>query len=247
MRDYRLLDFVIAIFVAVLIVSNIASSAKIVAVTPYLILDGGTLLFPLAYIFGDILTEVYGYDRSRRVIWSGFFAFTLSALVFHAVGRAPGAEGWGVFVVERMAPLLSSPPSAPIVFAQSAYDAILGGVSTGAIVVASIVAYFAGEFSNAFVLAKLKVRTAGRFLWVRTISSTLVGQGVDTVLFVLIATALGVFPRSVIVALTTANYFFKVAVEVVFTPFTYGIVNALKRVENEDYFDFRTNFNPFRV
>ncbi|MCS7039240.1 MAG: queuosine precursor transporter [Anaerolineae bacterium] len=252
-RSYRYYDLVMALFVSVLLLSNIASSAKLIDLRVSVLglrlaFDGGTILFPLAYIFGDTLTEVYGYARSRRVIWVGFGCALLMSLTLWALARLPADPAWGQFVYERMAatePHLPAPPDMAA-FGQAAYDAILGGVSTGAIIVASLVAYFAGEFSNSFVLAKLKVRTAGRFLWVRTIGSTLVGQGVDTGLFVLIATALGVFPWTVVLSLIVANYLFKVAVEVGFTPITYTIVNYLKRAENEDYFDRDTNFNPFR-
>jgi uncharacterized integral membrane protein (TIGR00697 family) len=165
-RSYRYLDLVMALFVTVLITSNIASSAKIIdwgfsLFGVRLAFDGGTLLFPISYIFGDVLTEVYGYARSRRVIWAGFAAALLMALVLAVVGALPPAEGW-----EN----------------QAAYHAILG--STGRIVAASLVAYFAGSFSNAGVLARLKVLTRGRWLWARTIGSTLVGEGVDTALFV---------------------------------------------------------------
>jgi uncharacterized integral membrane protein (TIGR00697 family) len=178
----------------------------------------------------------------------GFGCALLMSLTLWTLARLPADPAWGHFVYERMAattPTLPLPSDAAA-FGQAAYEAILGGVSTGAIIVASLVAYFAGEFSNAFVLAKLKVRTAGRLLWMRTIGSTLVGQGVDTGLFVLMATVLGVFPWTVVLSLIVANYLFKVAVEVGFTPFTYAIVNHLKRVENEDYFDRDTDFNPFR-
>jgi len=138
-------------------------------------------------------------------------------------------------------------PEDPVLFGQSAYDAILGGVSTGAIILASLVAYWTGEFSNSFVLAKMKVLTDGRWLWMRTIGSTLVGEGVDTVLFVLIATLLGVFPWAAALSLIVANYVFKVGIEVLFTPFTYLIVGWLKRKENEDYYDRDTDFNPFHL
>lgn len=252
-RSYRYYDLVMALFVSVLLLSNIASSAKLIDLRVSVLglrlaFDGGTILFPLAYIFGDTLTEVYGYARSRRVIWVGFGCALLMSLTLWSLARLPADPAWGQFVYERMAatePNLPAPPDMAT-FGQAAYDAILGGVSTGAIIVASLVAYFAGEFSNSFVLAKLKVRTAGRFLWIRTIGSTLVGQGVDTGLFVLIATVLGVFPWTVVLSLIVANYIFKVAVEVGFTPITYTIVNYLKRAENEDYFDRDTDFNPFR-
>jgi uncharacterized integral membrane protein (TIGR00697 family) len=233
-RAYHYYDFITALFVAVLLISNIASSAKIIdwGVTIFglpLAFDAGTLLFPISYIFGDVLTEVYGYKRSRRVIWAGFVSAGLMAATFWLVGWMPGERTW-----EAQA-------------GQAAYEAILGGVASGGIIVASLCAYFAGEFSNSFVLAKMKVATEGRWLWVRTIGSTLVGQGIDTVAFVLIATLFGVFPPEMALSLITANYIFKVAIEVIFTPVTYGVVNFLKRAEQEDYYDRETNFNPFSL
>jgi hypothetical protein len=233
-RGYRYLDTVTAIFVAVLLISNIASSAKIVdwGVSLFslrLAFDAGTLLFPVSYIFGDVLTEVYGYRRSRRVIWTGFGLSALMALVFWLVGRLPGEVEWETYA------------------GQEAYNAILGGVSSGGIIVASLVAYFAGEFSNSYVMAKMKIATGGRWLWARTIGSTLVGEGVDTALFVMIACLLAVFPWSIALTLIVTNYIFKVGVEALMTPLTYRIVNGLKRAEREDFYDYDTDFNPFRV
>ncbi len=251
-RSYRYFDIVMALFVTVLLLSNVASSAKLIDLGVSLFglrlaFDGGTLLFPLAYIFGDILTEVYGYSRSRKVIWTGFAAAALMSLTFWFLARLPGDPLWGEFVYDNMTQAVPDipKPSDPVLFGQAAYDAILGGVSTGAIIVASLVAYWAGEFSNSFVLAKMKVMTEGRWLWTRTIGSTLVGEGVDTTLFVLVATVLGVFPWGIALSLIVANYIFKVGIEVLFTPLTYLIVNGLKRKEREDYFDRDTDFNPF--
>jgi uncharacterized integral membrane protein (TIGR00697 family) len=233
---YKYADLITALFVAVLLVSNIASSAKIVdwGVSLFgvpLAFDAGTLLFPLSYIFGDVLTEVYGYRYGRRVIWTGFACSLLMSLTLWLVGALPGEASWESNV------------------GQGAYNSILGGVSSGAIVVASLVAYWAGEFSNSFVLAKMKIITRGRWLWTRTIGSTLVGQGVDTVLFVSIATLLGVpgFVPQIWLTLVLTNYIFKVGVEVLMTPVTYWVVNWLKRAENEDYYDYATDFNPFKI
>jgi hypothetical protein len=232
-RSYRYLDLVTALFVTVLVVSNIASSAKIVdwgvsILGLPLAFDAGTLLFPVSYIFGDILTEVYGYQRSRRVIWTGFACLGLSALVFWVVRLLPGEASWQGYA------------------GQSAYEAILGGMSSGGIVLASLAAYFAGEFSNSFVLAKLKVATAGRWLWMRTIGSTLVGEGVDTLAFVAIASLAGVFPWALFATLVLTNYLFKVGIEALMTPLTYLLVARLKHAEQEDYYDRNTDFNPFR-
>lgn len=234
MRQYRYYDLIMAAFVAVLLISNIASAAKIVdwgvsvAGLP-LAFDAGTLLFPVSYIFGDILTEVYGYARSRRVIWVGFAMSALMAFTFWVIARLPGEANWQATA------------------GQGAYDAILGGVSYGGIVVASLAAYFAGEFTNSFVLAKLKVATGGRHLWLRTIGSTLLGQAIDTIVFVLIASTFGVFPWAAALSIIVANYIFKVTVEVVFTPVTYRVVNFLKRAEGVDFYDTGTNFNPFKM
>ncbi len=230
----RYYDLVMVLFVTVLIVSNIASSAKIVdwGVSLFglsLAFDAGTILFPLSYIFGDVLTEVYGYGRARRVIWAGFGCLGISSSIFWVVRIMPGDASWQTYA------------------GQEAYDKILGGMSTGGIVLASLMGYFAGEFSNSFVLAKMKIVTRGRWLWTRTIGSTLVGEGVDTMVFVLIATVSKVFPWNLFATLVVTNYIFKVAVEIIMTPATYWAVDFLKGVEHEDYFDYETNFNPFRV
>jgi uncharacterized integral membrane protein (TIGR00697 family) len=235
-KSYKYFDLLMALFVTVLLVSNIASSAKIVdwGISIFglpLAFDAGTILFPISYIFGDILTEVYGYRRSRRVIWVGFFCSALMSLTLWLVGRLPGESTWQTQV------------------GQEAYMAVLGGVGSGAIVIASLAAYFGGEFSNSYVLARMKVLTKGRWLWTRTIGSTLVGQAFDTVLFVSFATLLNVpgFVPSIWLTLVLTNYIFKVGVEALMTPLTYQIVDRLKTVENEDYYDNNTNFNPFKI
>jgi queuosine precursor transporter len=220
-RLYRYIDLVTAAFVAVLIISNIAST-KILQMGPFSF-DGGTILFPLAYIFGDILTEVYGYQRSRRVIWIGFSAILLAALIFAVVDILPAAPGWEL---------------------QASYHSILGQAPR--IVAASLLAYFAGEFSNSFVLAKLKIATKGKWLWMRTIGSTLVGELVDTSIFLLVA-FLNVIPSQLLWAVFVSNFIFKVGVEALFTPITYKLTNWLKHKESEDYFDLDTNFNPFQL
>jgi uncharacterized integral membrane protein (TIGR00697 family) len=230
----RFIDLVTASFVTVLIVSNVASAAKIVdwGVSLFgvrLAFDAGTLLFPVSYVFGDVLTEVYGYRRSRRVIWTGFACLAAAALVLWVVRVLPGEEGWQSTV------------------GQAAYEGVLGGMSTGGIVLASLVAYLVGEFSNSVVLARMKVITRGRWLWLRTIGSTLVGEGLDTVIFVVIASLARVFPWSAFASLVLTNYLFKVGVEAAMTPVTYRIVNGLKRAEGVDWYDTDTDFNPFTV
>ncbi len=234
MKQYRFFDLIMAVFVTVLVVSNIASSAKIVdwgfsLFGVPMAFDAGTLMFPIAYIFGDILTEVYGYKRSRRVIWMGFACLVLSAVIFWIVRLMPGEVTWQGYAGD------------------AAYDAILGGMSTGGIVLASLAGYLIGEFTNSFILAKMKVLTDGRWLWMRTIGSTIFGELADTVMFVVVASAFGVFPWSLFITLTVTNYLFKCGVEALMTPVTYAVVHALKRAESEDYYDRDTNFNPFVV
>lgn len=231
-RSYRYFDLIMAAFVAVLIVSNIASSAKIVdwgfsLFGVPMAFDAGTLLFPVSYIFGDVLTEVYGYRRSRRVIWSGFACLALSALVFAVIGWLPGEAAWEEYA------------------GQTAYNAILGGISSGGIVLASLLGYFSGEFSNSFILAKMKILTRGKWLWTRTIGSTLVGELVDTLVFICTASLFKVFPWSLFLTLVLTNYLFKCGIEALMTPVTYRVVSQLKHIENEDYYDFNTDFNPF--
>ena len=218
-KTYKHLDFITVAFVVVLLVSNVAS-AKILLLGPFTF-DGGTILFPLSYIFGDILTEVYGYRASRRVIWLGFGSAFLMSVIFMIVGKLPPAPGWNN---------------------QESYDKILG--LTPRIVAASLIAYFAGEFSNSFTLAKMKLWTNGKWLWTRTIGSTLVGEGVDTALFCNIA-FLGVLPTGLLWNVILSNYVFKCGFEAVATPLTYAVVGYLKKTETEDYYDRGTNFNPF--
>jgi len=233
-KSYHYFDTITALFCVVLVVSNIASSAKIVdwgssIMGVPLAFDAGTILFPISYIFGDILTEVYGYKRSRKVIWTGFTALILSSFVFWLISMLPGESTWQQYAGD------------------AAYVAILGGMSTGGIVLASLAGYLIGEFTNSIILAKMKVITSGRFLWLRTIGSTLFGQFVDTLAFILAASFFGVFPWSLFITLFVSNFIFKVAIEVIMTPATYGVIHWLKRVENQDYYDRDTNFNPFRA
>jgi uncharacterized integral membrane protein (TIGR00697 family) len=235
-RVYRYFDIIMALFVTILIVSNVASSAKIVDWGTYHIFgleihpafDAGTLLFPVSYIFGDILTEVYGYRRSRRVIWAGFGCLALSATFLWIVRIMPGEAEW-----EKGT-------------GQQAFNNVMNGMSTGGIVLASLAGFWAGEFSNSFILAKMKVLTRGRWLWSRTIGSTLVGEGVDSLIFILVASLTGVFPWVLFWTLVLTNYVFKVAIEVIMTPVTYWVVRKLKQVEEEDHYDYTTNFNPFK-
>ena len=218
-KNFKYLGSISVFFVSVLLISNIAST-KIIDLK-WFVFDGGTLLFPLSYIFGDILTEVYGYKRTKRVIWLGFSMALLMSLVFIIVGKLPSAPGWDN---------------------QGAYDLILG--LTPRIVIASLVAYLCGSFSNSFILAKMKILTKGRMLWARTIGSTLVGEFIDSAIFIVIA-FWGVLPSSLLITLIISNYIFKSAVEVLFTPVTYKVVGFLKKKEDEDFYDKETDFNPF--
>lgn len=233
-RRYRYLDLIMVVFVTVLVVSNIASSAKIVdwgfsIFGIRMAFDAGTILFPISYIFGDILTEVYGFKNSRRVIWAGFACLAVSAVVFGIIRLLPGEAQWQKYAGD------------------AAYLSILGGMSSGGIVLASLAGYWSGEFTNSFVLAKMKILTRGHWLWMRTIGSTIIGELVDTVLFVTIASLFKVFPWSLFVTLSLTNYLFKCTVEILMTPFTYATVAALKNMEKEDYYDRKTNFNPFSI
>jgi len=213
--SYKYLDIIASFFVGILIVSNIASCAKIVDMgfslfgIP-LVFDGGTLLFPFVYILGDVLTEIYGFKTARRVIWTGFAAMLLTALTFFILGLLPAESFW-----EAEA-------------GNDAYNVILGGMSSGGIVIASLAAYLAGEFSNAAVLSKIKEKMKGRMLPVRTIGSSLIGQLLDTMIFVLIASAAGVFGWEIFWSLVLTNYLLKCGIEAVMTPFTYLLVKFIK-------------------
>lgn len=221
LKEFKYITTIAVVFVSVLLISNVASS-KIVSFGPF-DFDGGTLLFPLSYIFGDILTEVYGYRKSRKIIWLGFAMNILMALVFMAVvALPPAAEGSN----------------------HEAFKAVLGW--TPRIVLGSIIAYTIGEFSNSYVLAKMKIWMKGRMLWARTIGSTLIGEGIDTIIFILIA-FYGQMPNSLLMTIILSNYIFKVGVEVIFTPITYWIVGFLKKHEGVDVYDKNTNFNPFAL
>lgn len=223
-KNYRYLDLITVGFVTVLLCSNLIGPGKTCRVYG-LDFGAGNLFFPIGYIFGDILTEVYGYARTRRVIWAGFAALIFAALMSFAVVNLP-----------------ASPDEPFNKVIQPAVEVVFG--STWRIVLASLLGFWAGDFVNAFVLARMKVWTGGRHLWMRTIGSTFAGQTVDSLVFYPLAFA-GVWSNSTLVAALLFNICFKVAVEVVFTPVTYLIVNFLKRVEQEDHFDVGTNFSPF--
>ena len=217
-RQYKYLDTLINIFIVILIVSNLIAP-KFVAVG-WFRFSAAQLLFPITYIFGDVFTEVYGYSASRKAIWTGFMA---SAIM----------TAFGLFAIWL--------PPAPEFHNQAAFETIFGVVPRN--VAGSLIAYWAGEFANSLTVAKMKLWTNGRYLWTRTVGSTIVGQLVDTTIVILF-----IFwgqPLGVMVQLIVSGYLFKVTYEVLATPLTYLVVNFLKREENVDFFDRRTNFNPF--
>lgn len=228
-RNYKYYDLIMAAFVAVLLCSNLIGVHKVSSVNlPFYgeyIYGAGVLFFPISYLFGDILTEVYGYARSRKVIWAGFGALIFASLMSFVVINLPTAR-------------TMSPEQ------QQAINLIFG--QTPRIVLASLTAFWLGEFTNSFVLAKLKILTKGRFLWMRTIGSTVFGEMIDSLVFYPIA-FYGLWSNEQLVSVMIGNYFIKVLWETFATPFTYLIVGFLKRAEREDYYDRDTNFNPFTL
>lgn len=216
---FKYLDHMINMFVVVLIISNLVAP-KIIAIGDAR-LSGAQILFPITYIFGDIFTEVYGYAASRRAIWTGFLASALLAVIGMTVVALPPAPDW---------------PD------QAAFEKVFNFVPR--LVVASLIAYWCGEFANAFVMARLKVMTRGKMLWVRTIGSTAVGQMVDTVVVIVLAFG-GIRDWATIVNLIVSGYLGKVLYETLATPVTYLVVNGLKKAEGIDVYDVNTDFNPF--
>ncbi len=228
-RQYRYYELVMSAFVTVLICSNLIGPAKIAQIDLPLLgavtFGAGALFFPISYVFGDILTEVYGYARARKVIWAGFAGLAFASFMAAVVVALPPASFWDH---------------------QDAYEIAFG--STWRIVLASMFAYFCGEFVNSYVLAKMKILTAGKWLWTRTIGSTIFGEAVDSALFYPLAFyGAGIIPDDKLPVVMLAQFLIKVGVEVVFTPVTYVVVNALKRAEHEDYYDRDTDFSPFTL
>jgi uncharacterized PurR-regulated membrane protein YhhQ (DUF165 family) len=248
-RSYRFYDLIMAAFVTVLLCTNLISAPKRVEVGGF-VFGAGVLFFPISYLFGDILTEVYGYARSRKVVWAGFGALLFATLVSQVVIRMPPDPSWSMpmqIVDGRVIPA-SGATTGDIVRLdrQDIWETVFG--STWRIVLASMVGFFTGEFVNSYTLARLKVWTRGKHLWMRTIGSTLVGEAADSMLFYPIA-FLGMpgWPPSKVFAVMAMNYTLKVSWEVIATPLTYRIVAYLKRVEHEDYYDYNTNFTPFSL
>jgi hypothetical protein len=229
-RSYRYYDFVMAAFVTVLLCSNFIGAAKQAVVQLPLLgevpFGAGVIFFPISYIFGDVLTEVYGYGRDRRVVWAGFGALAFASFMAWVVVSLPPAKS------DFMASY------------QGQLEGVFGNawrISTG-----SMIAFWAGSFSNSYVLAKMKIWTAGKWLWTRTIGSTLVGELVDSSLFYFIA-FYGIWATSDIVKVAIAQYVLKSAWEAIMTPVTYRVVAFLKKAENEDFYDRNTDFSPFRL
>ena len=212
---------VAGVFITCLIIANIIA-VKLISIGG-LILPAAIIIFPVSYIFGDILTEVYGYRWARRVIWLGFFCNLLAVLAIWLGGLLPSASVWG---------------------SQQAYETILGYAPR--LLIASFIAYLVGEFANSFILAKMKIRTKGRWLWTRTIGSTIIGQGLDSTLFIIVAFA-GTQPWGILGTMILTHWLVKTGYEALATPFTYAVVNYLKKKEGTDTYDYDTSFNPFLV
>jgi uncharacterized integral membrane protein (TIGR00697 family) len=225
-RNFRYYDLIMASFVCVLLCANLIGVSKVTQITLFgrpTAFGAGNLFFPLSYLFGDILTEVYGYARSRRVVWAGFGALLFASVMSAVIVHLPAADGWtGQAVIEQ------------------AFG------STWRIALASLVGYFCGEFTNSFTLAKMKILTQGKMLWTRTIGSTIVGEACDTVVFYPLA-FYGTWSNDLLFKVMVANYVLKVSWEAVATPVTYRVVGALKRAEHEDFYDRDTNFTPFSL
>ncbi len=221
-KQFLYFDVIMVAFVVLLLCSNLIGASKVCSL--YGVDFGGTLIFfPITYLFGDILTEVYGYQRSRKVVWAGFLALGFASFFSWLIILLPAAPTW-----DRQRELT-------MIFGQ-----------TPRLVIASLLAYFVGEFVNSYVLAKLKIMTQGKWLWTRIVGSTLIGEAVDSALFYPLA-FYGVWPDSLLVRVLAASYLFKVTWEIVMTPMTYRVVSFLKRVENENYFDYETDFSPFSL
>jgi queuosine precursor transporter len=221
-KKYKYYDLIMAAFVTVLLCSNVIGAEKVVRLWGFTF-GAGILFFPISYFFNDILTEVYGYARSRKVVWAGVSALIFASVMSMVVVALPAAPGW---------------------VHQDAYQAIFG--VTPRIVIASLTAFFCGEFANSFVLAKMKIFTSGKLLWTRTIGSTVAGEAVDSLIFYPVA-FYAFWPNDLLLKVMLTNYVLKVVWEIIATPLTYSVVGLLKRKENEDYYDRDTNFTPFSL
>ena len=225
-RQFKYYDFVMAALVAILLLSNVIGAAKPAAINisgEEWVFGAGILFFPLGYVIGDVLTEVYGFARARRVIWAGFAAMFFMAFMSWVVVSLPPAAGWE---------------------GQAAYESVFGQVWR--IVIASITAFWAGEFVNSYIMARMKIWTQGKHLWLRTIGSTVAGQGVDSLIFYPLA-FWGVWESKVVLVVMVTNWFLKVLWEALLTPVTYGVIGFLKKREGVDLYDESTDFSPFRI
>ena len=227
-KQYRYYDLILGAYVCVLLCANLIGPAKVTTIElPWIgpvTFAAGVLFFPISYFFGDIMTEVYGYARDRRAVWTGFAALAFAAFMAFVIVKLPPAE----FQKDH----------------QSAIEMIFG--NTPRIVLGSIIAFWCGSFVNSYVLAKMKIWTQGKWLWTRTIGSTACGELIDSSLFYVIA-FYGLWPNDKLLEVTVTQYVLKTSWEIIATPLTYKIVNALKRVEHEDYYDRDTNFTPFTI
>ena len=224
MKPYKYLDIATVAFVVTLFLSDFVGNAKVAHIGTFTF-TSGVILFPFSYLLGDVLTEVYGYSKSRRVIWIGFIALVISVVLVQIMIYMPPAQGW---------------PN------QNAYKTIFS--NSARVVLCSLLAFWAGEFTNSYTLAKMKIFTNGKHLWTRTIGSTIVGEAVDTLIFYPLAFGgLSAFPWTLIFSIMVSNYILKVLWEVIATPVTYKVVAFLKKQEHEDYFDYKTDFNPFVI
>ena len=232
MNQYKLYSLLCGLFIAFLLTSNILSAAKIIDLgysifgIP-LIFDAGTMVFPFCYILGDIFTEIYGYRQTKKIIWIGFFSSTILVFCVFFTSLLPAETIWQKEV------------------GNLAYQKILGGIANGGIFIASLIAYLVGEFSNSIIMSKIKVLTKGKMLWVRTMSSTLIGQFLDSFLFIFIACLFNIFPFELAFSLIFTIFLFKVAIEFLFTPVTYIIIFILKKIEKTDNYDYNISYNPF--
>lgn len=252
---FKYYEFVMAAFVAILLLSNIIGAAKLTYINvPWwpeglwpaadgtFIYGAGILFFPLGYVIGDVLTEIYGFARARRVIWTGFAAMIFLAIMSYVVVSLPAFDGWSCFDGPSPIALTSDPDAPSGAVCQETYNSVFG--NAWRIVLASITAFWAGEFVNSYVMAKMKVWTKGKALWSRTIGSTVVGQGVDSLIFYPIA-FLGIWSTEAVITVMITNWALKVLWEAALTPVTYLVVGKLKKAEGVDLFDMETDFSPF--
>ena len=242
-RHFRYFDYMMAAFVAILLLSNLIGAAKTATLGGWTF-GAGILFFPVSYVLGDVLTEVYGYANARRCVWAGFFALIFMAFMSLVVVAMPPKADW--WCASADAPMFAAAKAqfGSGAICQSTYESVFG--STWRIVLASVIAFWAGEFVNSFVMAKMKIWTGGKYLFTRTWGSTIFGQAVDSLLFYPIAFA-GIWSFDTLLGVILFNWGFKITVEIVMTPLTYTIVNWLKRMESEDFYDIQTDFTPFSL